>query len=87
MNKNTISYLKSKEWSMGNGQCPECYGHKPRNKWWTDTVGHKSSCVLAKVLLENKISPVYERPNHSKERANMNRFFKNVCKKIGEKQC
>jgi hypothetical protein len=76
MVKNLTLYLKSKEWSLGNGQCPECYGNKPRHKWWTDTVGHKRDCVLAKSLEEIKIKPVYERENFSKERFAFKRFFR-----------
>lgn len=38
MNK-TIEYLRKKEWSMGNGQCPDCCGLSDKLKrwyWYTD---------------------------------------------------
>ena len=57
--KNTIKYLKSKEWSIGNGQCPQCCGCKPRKGWWTDTVGHELNCLLAKSLQEIGIKVVW----------------------------
>jgi len=69
-----IKYLKSKEWSMGNGQCPECCGNKPRMGWWTKTVGHKKDCLFAKMLEEVKVKPIYERLNHSKERRKFEKF-------------
>ncbi len=50
-------YLKDKEWSMGNGQCPECYG-VPKN-WYghplyktSETIGHKKGCKMAEMLNE-----------------------------------
>ncbi len=55
-----LDYLKGKEWSMGNGQCPECYGVP--DSWLghpchptKDTLGHESDCVLASSIkqLEN----------------------------------
>jgi hypothetical protein len=82
MIKSVTSYLKAKEWSLGNGQCPECYGSKPRHKWWTITVGHKADCVLAKALEEIKIKPIYEHINYSKERFRMIRDAKEIAKKI-----
>ncbi len=49
------AWLKRKEWSMGNGQCPECFGVPP--SWLghpcyltPDTIGHKFNCALAAVL-------------------------------------
>jgi len=67
MNTNiAIKFLRSKEWTMGNGQCHECYGHKPRNGWWTDTVGHAPTCKLAKSIETLGGKVVWERKNHSK---------------------
>lgn len=50
-----VEYLKRREWSMGNGQCPECsgchagwYGH-PLNVT-PDTIGHQRGCILASAL-------------------------------------
>lgn len=50
-----IDYLRSKEWSMGNGQCPECHGtHEgwfPHPCYMTpDTIGHKTDCPLANAI-------------------------------------
>ena len=53
----TIDYLRKEEWSMGNGQCPECYGapesfhgHPCHNT--SDTIGHEADCDLALSLQE-----------------------------------
>lgn len=56
-----VTYLRSKEWSMGNGQCPECcgahagwYGHPCHLE--EASIGHKVDCSLAaslKSLAEN----------------------------------
>lgn len=59
----TGSYLVKKEWSMGNGQCPECCGVPPRwhGRWGyfnTDTIGHKQSCMLAAALRELRHTPL-----------------------------
>jgi len=62
---NTINYLQNKEWSMGNGQCPECCGVSPG---WLghplhltpETVGHKKNCPLAAALEESGVVVVRE---------------------------
>ena len=50
--KLAIEYLREKEWSMGNGQCPECGGLS--KEWLEDTiwsdVGHETECKLATAL-------------------------------------
>ncbi len=50
-----IKFLRDKEWSMGNGQCPECCGVP--ESWighplYLDAtrVGHRKGCSLAKAL-------------------------------------
>ena len=53
----SLKYLKSKEWSMGNGQCPECLG---AHEGWhghpcymeEDSIGHGKDCSLAKAIKE-----------------------------------
>ncbi len=52
-------YLRSREWSMGNGQCPECQGLKPGRTWLghpsvptPDYLGHELKCRLAAGLEE-----------------------------------
>ena len=49
-----MSYLTEQEWSMGNGQCPECCGigvgfHMQDH---SSRIGHKKGCKLAKQLKE-----------------------------------
>lgn len=52
-----LEYLKSKEWSMGNGQCPDCYG---AHKGWhghpaflqAASIGHEPDCPLAAAITE-----------------------------------
>lgn len=50
-----LEYLKKLEWSMGNGQCPDCEGVPPR--WHghplyltADRIGHKCGCPMAQAL-------------------------------------
>ena len=47
-----LKYLKNKEWSMGNGQCPECCGvpsswHGNPTHLTAETIGHEKGCLLA----------------------------------------
>ena len=59
----TIEFLRAKEWSMGNGQCPECCG---AHQGWlghplhldASGIGHKADCPLAASLRELGASPV-----------------------------
>ena len=52
-----VEILKDKEWSMGNGQCPECYG---LHKGWVEgdniylfkNVGHRENCGRANAIRE-----------------------------------
>lgn len=60
----TLEYLKSKEWSMGNGQCPECFG--VHEGWYghplhmePETIGHKKDCKLAKAIKDLGGDPLY----------------------------
>lgn len=53
----TIDYLKKLEWSIGNGQCPECNGvpeswHGHPLHMTADSIGHDRKCQLAEALLE-----------------------------------
>lgn len=53
--ESTISFLRKNEWTMGNGQCPDCYGLSPYGRWEkhpcnTEGVGHKRSCDRAIAL-------------------------------------
>ena len=48
-------YLRKREWSMGNGQCPDCegvpeswHGHPCHMK--AASIGHKDKCSLAAAL-------------------------------------
>lgn len=48
--KPALDYLLNLEYSMGNGQCPDCCGSNPKLDWWTKTWGHKKDCKLADAL-------------------------------------
>lgn len=52
-------YLQKLEWSMGNGQCPECCGVP---KGWRLTepedMGHKADCNLAAALRDLGDTPL-----------------------------
>lgn len=47
------AYLRKQEWSMGNGQCPECHACGP--SWlgfggWGTSIGHRDNCGMAASL-------------------------------------
>jgi len=59
----TIKYLKEREWSMGNGQCPECCGvpeswHGHPCFLTTENIGHEHNCKLAEALKELGENPL-----------------------------
>lgn len=58
--------IQEHQWSMGNGQCPVCYGHKPNARWWTDTVGHEKACSLAVTMEKAGLSVEWEHENPSR---------------------
>lgn len=52
-----LKFLQKKEWSMGNGQCPECCGSPP--DWHghpchptAATIGHEKTCGIALAIKE-----------------------------------
>ena len=45
-----LQFLRRDEWTMGNGQCGECYGSSPGKDWWTTSHGHKMDCALAEAI-------------------------------------
>ena len=52
-----LKFLRDKEWSMGNGQCPTCYGVP--ESWFghplhmkPETIGHKDGCERAEAIKE-----------------------------------
>lgn len=58
-----LEYLKGKEWSMGNGQCPECCGvpeswHGHPCHLTAKNIGHRKNCGLAAALLELGDTPL-----------------------------
>lgn len=57
------SYLRGTEWSMGNGQCPECHGvpaswHGHPRFLTANTIGHKADCPLAAALRDVGETPL-----------------------------
>ncbi len=55
--RKAVDYLLEREWSMGNGQCPECCGVPP--SWHghplhltANTIGHEYGCKIAAALME-----------------------------------
>ena len=66
-----LKYLQKKEWSMGNGQCPECFG-MPK-KWLghpccmdTDQIGHKPDCGIGLAIRELGGDTLFLREVHPK---------------------
>jgi hypothetical protein len=54
MSEAAWAYLRKQEWSMGNGQCPECHECGP--SWlgfggWGNSIGHKKDCGMATSLV------------------------------------
>lgn len=50
-----VEYLRKREWSMGNGQCPDCCGvpqdwHGHPCHLTAETIGHAPNCPLADAL-------------------------------------
>jgi hypothetical protein len=61
--KSSIEFLKKREWSMGNGQCPECCGvpeswHGNPCYLTTENIGHELNCKLAESLKELGETPL-----------------------------
>lgn len=53
MSESAWAFLRKQEWSMGNGQCPECHAQGP--SWlgfggWGYEIGHKEGCGMAAAL-------------------------------------
>jgi hypothetical protein len=53
MDLTPTDYLRQKEWSAGNGQCPECWGVPP--DWLgpghpPQSIGHEKDCPLGKAI-------------------------------------
>lgn len=60
-----IAYLRKQEWSLGNGQCPEC-GGVPES-WFPhplhptpETLGHEHGCALAGAIEALGETPLYK---------------------------
>ena len=58
-----LQYLKSREWSMGNGQCPDCCGvpaswHGHPLYMTAEKIGHQAECNLAVALLQLGETPL-----------------------------
>lgn len=62
-NKSARKFLSDREWSMGNGQCPDCFGV---HMGWlghpvhpdSSSIGHKSHCKRASAMLDLGMNPV-----------------------------
>ncbi len=59
----TVQYFKDKEWSMGNGQCPDCHGvseswHGHPLYKTSKEIGHKKGCKMAEMLTEMGQKPL-----------------------------
>lgn len=60
-----LEYLKEREWSMGNGQCPDCCGCPA--DWLGhplyltgEKLGHKKDCKIAIALVELGEKPLFK---------------------------
>jgi hypothetical protein len=63
MSAKAIRALKSREWTMGNGQCELCQGLSPAwyekgQNWDANEIGHKQNCPIALSLQAMGESPV-----------------------------
>lgn len=64
MSDKTLKYLLKKEWSMGNGQCPECEGVP--ESWFphplcktSSKLGHTRRCSLALAIKASGGTPLF----------------------------
>lgn len=61
-----LKYLLSKEWGMGNGQCPECFGVPEEGHgrhpahYSAEFIGHDLDCMLAKSIKELGGHPLFQ---------------------------
>ena len=58
-------YLLEQEWSMGNGQCPDCCGNP--ESWLghplfltSEKLGHEKNCPLAEAMVSAGLKPLYQ---------------------------
>ena len=58
-------YLLEQEWSMGNGQCPDCCGNT--ESWLghplfltSEKLGHEKNCPLAEAMVSAGLKPLYQ---------------------------
>ena len=58
ISEKTKQYLQKKEWSMGHGQCGECYGLGPDR---LENPGHRKDCDFARLLLELDMDVLYKK--------------------------
>ncbi len=65
--KTTISFLRKREWKMGNGQCDDCLGNEP-GAWaphpcvpTKEHEGHELDCPVAMSLEELGATVIYKR--------------------------
>ncbi len=80
-----IKYLRKKEWSMGNGQCPECCACHSGNPGWVrdcDHLGHNRSCKLAKSLVALGEKVEWRHANKSPERKAAKEHWAKICPPI-----
>ncbi len=67
MNK-ALRFLRRDEWTMGNGQCPECCGLAPDGRWKNHPcnhgVGHEMDCALAASIFDLGARPIYLHSDH-----------------------
>lgn len=73
MSSRALKFLLKKEWSMGNGQCPECFGVSRDwlghpNYLTSHQLGHKHNCDLAAAIVELGGKPLYVGQYKSKKR-------------------
>jgi len=48
-----LAFLKKDEWTMGNGQCPTCYGLAVGHFWHHgNSLGHEPNCKRAEAIKE-----------------------------------
>jgi hypothetical protein len=62
-----LAMLQVDEWTMGNGQCPDCHGMGPPmlwgNVWKESDLGHTPGCARATAMTELGGSPLMYRPS------------------------
>ena len=70
MSTKALKLLRDGEWSMGNGQCPDCEACRPDETWHVEFVGHERECARANAIQELGGEVEWKKENKTEARRN-----------------